>query len=273
MAIDNEDNEGRLQLSELYYTYLFSGDRTLSAGLLDISGFFEQSRIASDETTQFMGAFFTGNPTIEFPDYTAGIVYEADLPRDVVLRAAVGSSHGLADNPERSYSQLLSVADNEGVFGIASASWAAKDWLLRTGAWLNTADHQTLETTSDTKDNYGVYMLAGYQRSRHSANIRLGMANPDVSQGAMFVSVAYRYQSGLFTVGSGIGRAFLSSQEPSKRLDDTDQYELFVRYTLSKGLFLTGDLQRISNSNYGALTENQNQQANIYGFRLTWLYR
>lgn len=267
-ALD-KNSEGRLQLSELYYTYLFAGNQTLSVGLLDVSGFFEQSRIASDETTQFMGAFFTGNPTIGFPDYTVGIVYEAEHPRSVVLRAAVSSSDGLADNPERSYSQLLSVEDDEGVFGIASASWEAKDWLLRAGAWINTADHQTLDMASDTKDNYGAYFLAGYQQNRHSANIRLGVASPDSSHGATFASLAYRYRAGPFATGAGIGRAFLSSQEPSTRLDDTNQYELFVRYALRNGLFLTGDLQRISNSNYGTLPENRNQHVTIYGVRLT----
>lgn len=270
-ALD-EDNGGCVQLSEFYYTHLFSADRTISAGLLDVSGFFEQSRLASDETTQFLGAFFVGNPTIEFPDYTLGIVYEAGPSHGVVLRAAVASSNGLADNPERSYSQLLTVEDGEGVFGIASASWEAKSWLLRAGAWLNTADHQTLDMTSDNKANYGAYVLAGYKQDQHSANIRFGMANPDVSQSAAFASAAYRYQSGPYTAGAGTGRAFLSSQEPSTTLDDTDQYELFLRYTLRKGLFLTGDVQRIVNSNYGALPENRNQHAIVYGVRLTWLY-
>jgi hypothetical protein len=270
-ALD-EDSEGRLQLSELFYTHDFTGDWALSAGLIDVSGFFEQSRLASDETIQFLGAFFVGNPTIEFPDYTLGIVYEAGLPHDVVLRAALASSDGLADNPERSYSQLLTVEDGEGVFGITSASWEAKRWLLRAGAWLNTADDQTLDTTSDNKSNYGAYILAGYTQGQHSTNIRLGAANPEVSQAAGFASVAYRYQRGRYTAGTAIGRAFLSSQEPSASLDDTDQYELFLRYTLGKDLFFTGDLQRIKNSNYGALPENRNQHATIYGVRLTWLY-
>lgn len=270
-ALD-EDNDGRVQLSELYYAHSFSADRTLSAGLLDVSGFFEQSRIASDETTQFLGAFFTGNPTIEFPDYTLGAVYEAGLSNDVVLRAALASSDGLADNPERSYSQLLSADDDEGVFAITSASWGVRSWLLRAGAWLHTADHQTLDMTDNGKDNYGAYMLAGYTQGRHSANIRLGLANPDVSQAVGLASVAYRYQHGAYTAGAAVGRAFLSSQEPSTTLDDTDQYELFLRYTLRQGLFLTGDVQRIVNSNYGALPENRNQHATVYGVRLTWLY-
>lgn len=271
-ALD-KDSQGRIQLSELYYTYLFSGKWRLSAGILDVSGFFEQSRLASDETTQFLGAFFVGNPTIEFPDYTVGIVNETELSHHVVLRAALASSNGLSDNPERSYSQLLTVGNGKGVFGIASASWEAKSWLLRAGIWSNTADHQTLDMTSNNKANYGAYMLAGYKQGQHSANIRFGMANPAVSQAAAFASVAYRYQRGRYTAGAAIGRAFLSSLEPSTILEDTDQYELFLRYSLSKGLFLTGDLQRIINSNYGALPENRNQYVAVYGVRLTWLYQ
>lgn len=270
-ALD-EDNDGRIQLSELYYSHYFRDDRVFSAGLLDVSGFFEQSRIASDETTQFLGAFFTGNPTIEFPDYSLGIVYEGGLIDDVVLRAALANSDGLADNPERSYSQLLSEDDGEGVFAIASASWEAKRWLLRAGAWLHTADHQTLDMTNDEDNNYGVYMLAGYEQGRHSTSFRLGVANPEVSQAVAFMSTAYRYQYGEYTVGAGLGHALLSSQEPSTALDDTVQYELFLRYTLRQGLFFTGDVQRIANSNYGALPENQNQHSTVFGVRLTWLY-
>lgn len=271
-ALD-KDNGGRVQLSELYYSHSFSRNRTLSTGLLDVSGFFDQSRIASDETTQFLGAFFTGNPTIEFPDYSLGVIYEGGLIHDVVLRAALANSDGLADNPERSYPQLLSEEDGEGVFAIASANWEVKRWLLRVGAWLNTADHQTLEVSNDREEyNYGAYMLAGHTQGRHSVNFRLGLANPEVSQAATFVSTAYRYQYGSYTAGAGLGRALLSPQEPSTTLDDTVQYELFLRYTLRQGLLLTGDMQRIANSNYQVRPENQNQYATVFGVRLTWLY-
>ena len=269
-ALD-KDSEGRIQASELYYSHSFTEDRTLSLGLIDVSGFFEQSRIASDETTQFLGAFFVGNPTIEFPDYTQGIVYEAGLSEGVVLRAALASSEGLADNPERSYSQLLTVEDGEGVFAIASASRESNHWLLRAGIWLNTADDQTLEITQESENSYGAFMLAGFQQGRHSANIRLGLANPDVSMGAAFTSVAYRYQLGRYTAGAGLGRTFLSAKEPATELDDSNQYELFLRYSASKNFFLTADLQRIENSNFGIAPDNRNQHATIYGVRLTWL--
>ncbi len=266
------NSKGRIQLSELYYTHNYSENSTLSAGLLDVSGFFEQSRLASDETTQFLGAFFVGNPTIEFPDYTLGVVYEAGLSNDVVLRAALASSDGLADNPERSYSQLLTVERGDGVFGIASASWEANNWLLRAGGWFNSANDQRLDMPSAEQENYGAYLLAGYIQGHHSANIRLGLANPNVSQGAGFASAAYRYQRGRYTAGVAVGRAFLSSQAPANFLKDTDQYEFFIRYTMRQGLFLTGNLQGITNSNYGELPENRDQRATVYGVRLTWLF-
>ena len=117
----NKDSKGRLQLSELYYQYRFSSTQQISVGLLDMSGFFEQSRIASDETTQFLGTYFTGNPLIEFQDYTLGMVYEHELVKDVALRAAVSSSNGLADNSTRSYNDVLSITELEkGVFAITS---------------------------------------------------------------------------------------------------------------------------------------------------------
>lgn len=46
-----KSGKGRLQLSELYYQHQFNNNQQLSVGLLDVSGFFEQSRIASDEAT------------------------------------------------------------------------------------------------------------------------------------------------------------------------------------------------------------------------------
>ena len=237
-----------------------------------MSALFEQSRIASDENTQFLGAFFVANPTIEFPDYTLGVVYEGALSQDLVLRAAVTSSKGLADNPARSYSQLLSVDDREGSFAIASASWEDERWLLRAGIWLNASDHRTLDGSRRDKDNYGAYVLAGYERGRHAANLRYGAANRNVSRGARFASLAYRYQSGPVAIGAGIARAFLSPEEPLQPLDDTDQTEVYLRYAVTESVFVTADVQLISNSNYGAAADIRNEDTVVAGIRLTWLY-
>ncbi len=271
-ALD-KDNEGRVQLSELYYNYEFNANQVITTGLLDVSGFFEQSRIASDETTQFLGASFTGNPSIEFPDYTLGLIYEHTLETGSVLRAAIANSNGIADNTERSYSQLLSVEDdNKGLFAIASGSWKSNTWLLRVGAWANTADHESIDGKSNSLSNYGSYLLAGYRLGKHAFNMRLGLANQEVSQASGFTSIGYQFKQGDYVMGAGVARAFLSAKEPNRALGDTAHYEVYVRYALTRRVFLTGDVQHIVNSNFGVLNENRDEGITVYGFRLSYLF-
>lgn len=271
-ALD-KDNEGRVQISELYYQVEFNTNQVLSTGLIDVSGFFGQSNIASDESTQFLGASFTGNPTIEFPDYTLGLVYEHPLENGPVLRAAIASSNGIADNTERSYSQLLAVeSEDKGLFAIASSSWEVDTWLLRVGAWINTADHDSIDGNSNNLSNYGSYLLAGYQQGLHAFDFRLGLANKKVSLASAFTSLGYQYKQGDYVIGSGVARAYLSNKEPNAALDDTTQYEIYARYSLTPTTFITGDIQHIVNSNFGLLNENRDKGITVYGLRLSHLF-
>lgn len=264
---------GRAQLSELYHQRTFDGARVLSLGYLDVSGFFEQSRIASDETTQFLGASFKSNPTIDFPDYTLGAVYEHPTASGPVWRAALTSSNGLANNPDRSYSQLLSVHnDRKGAFAITSLSWRNEASLLRLGIWANTSDHEAVDGSRRGLHNHGVYLLTGHRQGRHALNYRLGFANDKVSQAAAFTSLGYQYRQERQVLGLGAARAFLSTQVSDKALGDTVHYEAYLRHTLAPGIFLTGDVQYILNSNFGTSTTTRNQGITVYGLRLTWLY-
>jgi porin len=271
-ALDGAEN-GRLQVSELYYTYPLAGQHSIAVGLLDVSGFFEQSRIASDETTQFLGASFSGNPTIAFPDYTLGAVYQHQFADHLVLRLALASSNGLADNPGRSYANLFTVSDdNKGVFSIASVSWQEQGWLLRAGGWVNTADNVLLAQQNEYQHNYGAYILAGYSLGHHAVNMRLGYANPQVSLGARFSSLSYRYQLGKYSAGVGIGRTFVSHDAQQAPAQDTTHFETFLRYSISPALLVTGDIQHIENSNFTQSTASDNRDVTLFGIRLTWLY-
>jgi hypothetical protein len=71
------DRRGRVQLSELNYQLHRPAGRELTFGLLDASGYLDRTRITNDENVQFLGASFVNNPTIEFPDYTLGAVYQS----------------------------------------------------------------------------------------------------------------------------------------------------------------------------------------------------
>ncbi len=271
-ALD-KDGKGRVQLSEFYYQHNFSNTQQLSVGLLDVSGFFEQSRIASDEATQFLGTFFTGNPLIEFPDYTLGVVYQQELAFGPVFRAALTSSNGLADNSARSYNEVLSVTDQDkGLFAVSSLSWRSQAYVFRLGAWTNTANHYTLDGSRDNADNYGVYMLTGYQAGNHAWNMRLGLANDKVSKAVAFTSLGYQYHLERYVFGAGIARAYLSSQEKTTNQRDTQQYELYVRYEFQPQWYLTADLQNIVNSDFTANEDDKNRSSTVYGMRLSWLF-
>lgn len=269
----NRSGQGRLQLSELYHVATPRPGQVFSVGYLDVSGFFEQSRIASDETTQFLGSAFTSNPTIEFPDYTLGAVYEYAFEDGPVLRAGISSSNGLADNPKRSYSQLLSIqTEGKGVFAITSLSWRNKAWLLRLGTWVNTSDHKAIDSSARGQKNDGSYLLAGYRHERHALNFRYGVANESVSRAASFGSLGYQYRAAPYVLGVGVARAALSSREPDPLLGDTQLREIYLRYALTPGVFLTGDVQHIVNTNFGSVAALRGQGVTVYGVRLTWLY-
>jgi porin len=271
-AVDS-DLRGRVQLSELSYRRAFAEGRALTLGLVDISGYFDQSRIASDENTQFLGVPFVQNPTIEFPDYAFGMIYEHQVASGTTLRAGLTSSHGLADNPSHSYAQLVDVDNaDKGVFAAASAAWEKDRWVIRSGAWAHTADHESLDGQETGLHNKGVFLLSGWRHGLHAVNIRLGLANRTVTRAAGFTALSYRYRREPVTLGLGVARIFLSPRETGADLDDTTQGEIYLRYRLRPSLLLTGDVQRLENSNFDASGELYDKAVSVYGVRLTFIF-
>jgi len=143
---------------------------------------------------------------------------------------------------------------------------------MRLGAWINTADHSTLEATASNADNYGVYFLAGYTKGNHGLNTRLGLANSKVSMASGFSSVSYQYSYDAYVLGAGAARVYLSSAESDELLDDTQQYEVYLRYAMTNAVFLTADIQQIYNSDFGRQTENRDRSNTVYGLRFSYLF-
>ncbi|MDX1563413.1 MAG: hypothetical protein R3305_10830, partial [Gammaproteobacteria bacterium] len=172
------DRRGRVQLSELNYQLALTDGASVTLGYLDPSGYLDRSRITNDENVQFLGVSFVNNPTIEFPDYTMGVVYQRPARgKQPQINAVVTSSNGLADNPNLSYAQLLELSSgNKGVFAAIGTAWLNERGLVRIGAWINTRPHTTLDETSNDSDNYGVYAVLGREWGNLGANLRLGMA-------------------------------------------------------------------------------------------------
>jgi hypothetical protein len=209
-ALD-ERRQGRIQISSLYYTYDWDTSHSLTAGMIDASVFLDVSRIANDQNSQFLGVSFVNNPTIEFSDYALGFAYEQKLESAgmPVVRFVLTSSNGLANNTNVSYNQLLSIDEpNKGAFAAARAGWKIENALFNMGIWTHTAPHTALDNSTKTNlKNYGAYLVAGVMHEKHALNLRLGVANPEVSRASAFAGLSYRYKADPWV--SGIAYALI----------------------------------------------------------------
>ena len=106
-AMDRDGN-GRLQVSEVHY-FQPLGEGLLVSGLLDVTASLDTSEVANDETSQFLSSTLAGNPTIGFPDYRLGVGYNRETGEDQGYSLSLTSCHGLTDNPNASYSQLIDI--------------------------------------------------------------------------------------------------------------------------------------------------------------------
>jgi hypothetical protein len=269
------DRNGRIQISELNYQFWRRGGDRLTVGLVDSSAYLDRTRITNDENLQFLGASFVNNPTIEFPDYTIGLVYEkARLAGRPQINAVLTSSNGLADNPNLSYSQLLEFTDGDkGVFAAIGLGWPEQTHLTRVGAWVNTRSHTALAGNGATnKDNYGVYAVHGRSWGSHAVNLRIGLANPEISQGSGFSALAYRYRWRAHAIGVGMARTFVSTEETDPDLDDSTQLEIFGRFTLNESFHLTVSIQKLIHSGFVARTEDPRHSVLASGLRIHYAF-
>lgn len=265
-ALDKDDN-GRLQVSELHYARK-AGAGKLTLGLVDVTGFIDTNAVANDETTQFLGTSFVLNPVIEFPDYTLGGVYHRELAEDTSLSVALTGSNGLADNPERSYSELTDVGEGgKGVFTAIEGGFPLASAQIGLGAWLNTADHARLDATATDENNYGVYSNIDFAVGEANVNVRLGWADDTVSQADTFIGVAAEMPTSLAPLGVAIGRIGLADDAEAPGADDITQAEAYLRFELHEQFQLTPSVQWIENTGFDSSDTVLDADQTIYSVR------
>lgn len=272
-ALDRDDN-GRLQISELHYSIpAFAGD--LTVGLIDSTGFLDTNNVANDETTQFLGSTLVNNPTIEFPDYTLGAAYHRyNKEQAFAYTVFVGSSHGLGDNTNKSYSQLVEVDETgKGVFAAAELFFDWNNLGIRTGVWLNSADHANLDGSGDGKENNsGLYAGIDGKYGQAKWNIRLGIADDDVSTIESFASFAFEHPFIGHTVGAGITHSSLSDKATTAGMDDTLQAEAYLRYEFANNLQFTPSVQWIENSDFDSSNTSYDDGLLLVSLRLNYAF-
>lgn len=244
-ALDSR-NKGRIQLSEFFMTWQASPKTTLSTGLIDATAYMDSGVIDNDETTQFISAPLVNNPIIDFPDYTLGAVIQQEFNDNLYGRILVSSSHGLADNPSRNYSQAFEVGkDDKGMFVDTEISYQTSESVMTLGVWMHTAPHQSLSDASQTNlQNFGAYLNAYQNFGQHSVEGRLGYANPEVSSGEIFTALVYEYQRAHWAFGSGYTWTKTSNHITDKRYRDNNQLlEIYVRHRMFDSFDVTPSLQ------------------------------
>lgn len=270
-ALD-QDDDGRLQVSELHYIQE-TGAGAITLGLLDVTGFLDTNAVANDETAQFLGGSFVNNPVIEFPDYTLGGAYHRELGTDTSLTLVLTGSHGLGDNPERSYSELFDVTDDgKGVFAALEAGFPLVAAQVGLGAWLSSADHDRLDGTSSDEDNYGVYSNIDFAVGEAMVNVRLGWADDSVSPGDTFVGVAAELPTSLAPLGLAIGQVGLAEDAEAPGLDDITQAEAYLRFELHEQFQLTPSVQWISNSGFDSSDTVLDDDQVVYSLRTNYTF-
>ncbi|MDX1495616.1 MAG: hypothetical protein R3253_16225, partial [Longimicrobiales bacterium] len=259
------DGHGRVQLSELRLAWPFRERAELHVGLIDLTGYLDVSRIANDENLFFLGQPFVNNPTILFPDYTLGATLVLGVPQvpQGRIALAVAGSHGLADNPEASYGELLDLdAPDKGVFLAGRFRWEAEGWEGAVGAWTSTARRVT-ETPVRPLPDLGVYSVLGISSEVHSLNARVGLAHGD---GGTEPFLGLTYLGTLSDNAFGLGLAKTPAL-PSFVDRSAEHLEAFVRRSVWGAVFLTSSVQWLSES---LLPEGAvDGGVWIFGFRLS----
>ena len=271
----NKDGDGGVQISGFNYTFRIKDDRTLRVGLINPSAWLDRSTIANDENKQYLNGSFKNNATIEFPDYTLGGVFRwsgSESRPEVSL--VVASSDGKADVPDRSYQDLLKLtSDERGVFLGIDAGWLRERTSMRLGAWLRSDDHVVAGSTDETDMNYGVYGVLDWRSGVNAMNIRLGLANEDVSVATRFAAIAYQRQTRLGQLGLGIARTVIANNFRQGDLDNTSAAELYFRIPVAAGRgHVTPSIQHVENPGFNTSGSTASSSAIVAGARFHWTF-
>ncbi|MDX1442681.1 MAG: hypothetical protein R3270_02760 [Gammaproteobacteria bacterium] len=243
----NSDGNGRVQVSELKYRFQ-PGSAALVVGLLDATAYLDTSRVANDETRQFLGADFVNNPSIAFPDYAPGIALLQPVG-DAEWRAVLGSSKGLAGTSGTRYSETLEITGRErGMF--LATEWrniaGDTDWSI--GAWHNSGDVERPDGQGETNERAGIYGGLDTPVAGGDANLRAGWNNSHGKPVRAFLAAAWTIDWQEWRLGIAHARRFANSATTG---NDADHSEIFLQRALASGLHLAIDLQYLSGNSNG----------------------
>ncbi|MEJ2685756.1 MAG: hypothetical protein P8124_00865 [Gammaproteobacteria bacterium] len=244
------DERGRIVPWQAFYRHP-AGNGSVAVGLLDVTGWLDGNDVASDEFTQFLGASFVHNPTIDLPSASFGAAYNVGLGRGFGLAAVAVNATGVEP---RYRTAFLPARHGNGLFGALELQWSGSGLAANLGAWVNSRHH---DDDGDGVDDErlakgrarGLYGNLSGSAAGGQWNLRLGWADPRVQAPARFAAVAYSHPFGKAVVGAAAGRTFPSNRLPGPHGALT-QAEVYVRFPVYRSVTLTADLQHIAHAGF-----------------------
>jgi hypothetical protein len=269
--VNREANTSGFSVSEGWYEHsLFDKKFTFMIGKFDPTIYFDDSTIANDETTQFLGRMFRNNPAIEFPDDNAPGCRAMLIPWDMLELSA-----GVL-NARASWERL-----DRDLFSIAQANvrlkFFGREGDYRFILWRNDKYHTKLtDSEMSKKDNYG-YALCFDQSIMNPFTIfaRFGMQNQSVSTvwcswsaGCQFTGAPWRRKDDVlgFAVGQAIPGHDYKEAHPAYSADTQTNLEVYYNIKINNYLAVTPDYQVIWNPN-GGDPDDRKAPISVFGLR------
>jgi hypothetical protein len=249
------DDSGRFQVSELHIKRLTTWGEFNYGPLLDAASYLDSSEVANDETSKFLAPTLVNNTTIQMPDYTLGLVaHYHSVNHRPGFTLFVSASHGLADNPNRSYRELYELnADGKGEFVALEAYLYRQKSILRLGAW----------TRAVSDGSRGVYANADLYRGKAGNwNLRWGQAQGGADIVSDFISIAWEKSFAGKLAGLGHAHQVSAGVHASTT-------EAYLRLVVDDGLELTPAVQWLENPGFDTSGIDYHANQTLYQLRLS----
>lgn len=274
--IDALDNEN-IKLAEAWYEHYFGDWAILTFGKLDSTVYFDGNAFANDETTQFLGRIFRNSPTIEFPDYTAGI--RLALAPVEYVEIDLGYFDGDAD-----WEDILDEGFYIGQVNL-KPNFFDRPGNYRLLGWISDRNHTKWSDATNTQEEaYGLGISFDQELTDSlGAFVRYGWQDPEQRLNGLTndFSLAHAWSTGLQlkgnlwsrdddVVGLAIGQAIPSDDykdsSPILAARKELHFEGYYNYKVNDHLTISPDIQIICNP-YGRDASEGDDTISVYGMR------
>jgi len=256
-----------IDLVECFYQGpLFTRSLTLMVGKIDFTAVFDTSAYANDETTQFLNGAFVNNPTIPFPDYSAGVVLNWSPTDSWYIMG--GAADAQADRRETGLNTAFHDEDyflfifELGLQHELDCPNGPLPGTYRLGFWNDPQPKANSDGTKNYRDDAGFYatcdqMLVRENNDRDDAQglgafFRYGYAPSKTNDIANFWSVGFQYL-GPFegrdedVFGVAFAQGFFSDRASTTYTNDYESaVELYYNARLSSQLNISPSIQYIA---------------------------